>query len=395
MNSAVLNRKSDKLNFIFKISLIILIVLLFWNNKYSARVLNYLILPISLFKVYSTKKYEKTGLEIYIGLVLGAVAISGIDAFDFKGVRDSFFDMATFMMIPIYISQFKIKSDEKKKFLLVGALAFISRLSLSFLEKWGYIQGLYNGERISGGVQVWRYAPVLMIGIVVILCLLTYRKNKNYEIAGLIALLIPTVIAIVRTQNRANWVALIVCMILGLILKFKKKSIIPILVGITFLSVMAYKNPENKYVIRLESITNLKNDNSNLGRLEHWKRAIEMFKDSPINGVGFSEKNFKNGEIEERYIHVPKIKHGHSHNNFFYVLSTMGIIGVVSYAVYMLKLLYVTFRNRNIDYGMAFFTLLSIELFGFFETPIKYLDLSGISLLLVGFLYSDYLRNKQ
>ncbi|MEG0584360.1 MAG: hypothetical protein RR476_07305, partial [Cetobacterium sp.] len=216
MNSAVLNRKSDKLNFIFKISLIILIVLLFWNNKYSARVLNYLILPISLFKVYSTKKYEKTGLEIYIGLVLGAVAISGIDAFDFKGVRDSFFDMATFMMIPIYISQFKIKSDEKKKFLLVGALAFISRLSLSFLEKWGYIQGLYNGERISGGVQVWRYAPVLMIGIVVILCLLTYRKNKNYETAGLIALLIPTVIAIVRTQNRANWVALIVCMVLGL-----------------------------------------------------------------------------------------------------------------------------------------------------------------------------------
>lgn len=388
-------REDSVLDRIFKFSIGILIILLFFTTKYSGKLLDYIILPLTLYKIYKNKKYNRTGFEWYIAGFLGAILLSSIGAFEWKGIRDSFFDTTTVFLLPLYLGQFKFSKEDRRSFLDVGILAFLGKLSLSFLDRWEYIVGVRWGGKISGTEWPWRYAPILVIGIVVMVSLLIFRRNKIKEYITLFLLLIPSTIALVRTQNRANWVAILICIILGAILKLTKKSIYPILVGVVILSVLCYKMPENKYVRKLYSISNIKTDYSNLGRFELWEQSLEMFKSSPTNGVGYSEKNFKNSEVPQKYTYIPQIRHGHSHSSFFYILATMGILGIISYGILILKIIYYSLINGKKDFYILFLTVISVEVFGIFETPIKYLDTLGFIYLTLGLLISNLISAKR
>ena len=104
--------------------------------------------------------------------------------------------------------------------------------------------------------------------------------------------------------------------------------------------------------------------------------------------MGYSYKNFINAETPENYIYLPKHGHGHSHNSLLYALATMGILGILSYVALTLKISWFSFKSRDLDYGIVFFMILSIQIFSFFETPVKYLDLVGVQMLVLGVLYS-------
>lgn len=359
-------------------------ILLFITTKYSLRLANYLIIPMGAYKIYRNKKYEKTGFEYYILAFIIAIGISSIGAFDFKGVRDEFLDTLTMLLVFLSIAQFEIKDRLLSYILGGGIIGYTYKVSISYLERLGYIKGLYGGIRVSGGEEVWRYAPVIAFGVIIILCLLIFRKNSLKINIGLYIMLFATLEILLKTQNRGNWVAVICCFILMMILKLKKRAIVPILIFCVVLFGISKKYSTNPYVRRLNSIVK-KGDKS---RLEIWEASLDIFKKNPINGVGYSYKNFLNAETPEKYVYLPKHGHGHSHNSLLYVLSTMGILGIISYAVLTLKILWFSFKSRNLDYGIVFFMILSVQIFSFFETPVKYLDLTGIQMLVLGVLYS-------
>lgn len=381
-----MREKFKKLDYdtIFCILLGLFFILLFMTTKYSLRLANYVIIPMGIYKAYKNKKYEKTGFEYYILAFILAIGISSIGAFDFKGVRDEFLDTLTMMLVFLSITQFTIKNRLLNYTIGGGVIGYIYKISISYLERLGYIKGLYGGVRISGGEEVWRYAPMVAFGVVIVLCLMIFRKNSLKINIGLFTLLILTLEVLVKTQNRGNWVAVICCFILVMILKLKKKAIIPILIFCIILFGISKKYSNNPYVYRLNTII----QNGDSSRVELWKASIDIFKKNPINGVGYSYKNFMNAETPEKYVYLPKHGHGHSHNSLLYVLATMGILGIVSYIALTLKILWFSFENRNLDYGIVFFMILSIQIFSFFETPVKYLDLVGVQMLVLGILYS-------
>lgn len=358
-------------------------IFLFITTKYSLRLANYIIIPMGIYKIYKNKKYEKTGFEYYIVVFILAIGLSSIGAFDFRGVRDEFLDTLTMMLVFLSITQFTIQDRFLYCILGGGIIGYTYKVSISYLERLGYIKSLYWGIRISGGEQVWRYAPMITFGIVIILCLLIFRKNSLRINMGLLALLFVTLEILIRTQNRGNWVAIICCFILMMILKLKKKAIIPILIFCILLFGISKKYSNNPYVYRLNTIV----QSGDSSRVELWRTSIDIFKKHPINGVGYSYSNFINAETPEKYIYLPKHGHGHSHNSLLYVLATMGIFGFLSYIVLTLKTLWFSFKNRNLDYGIVFFMILSIQIFSFFETPVKYLDLVGVQMLALGVLY--------
>lgn len=369
---------------VFCILLGIFFILLFITTKYSLRLANYIIIPMGVYKVYKNKKYEKTEFEYYILAFMLAMGISSIGAFDFKGVKDEFLDTLTMMLVFLSVAQFSIKDRLLSYIIGGGIIGYIYKMSISYLERLGYIKGLYLGARISGGEEVWRYAPMITFGIVIVLCLLIFRKNSLKANVGLYVLLFITLEILIRTQNRANWVAVICCFILMIILKLKKKAVAPILLFCILLFGMNKIYSNNIYMQRLNSIV----QNGDKARLEIWKASIEIFKKNPINGVGYSYKNFMDAEIPENYVYLPKHGHGHSHNSLLYILATMGILGVLSYTALTLKILWFSFQNRDLDYHIVFFMILSVQIFSFFETPVKYLDLVGVQMLALGVLYS-------
>lgn len=369
---------------IFCVLLGIFFILLFITTKYSLRLANYIIIPMGVYKAYKNKKYEKTGFEYYILAFILAMGISSIGAFDFKGVKDEFLDTLTMMLVFLSVAQFSIKDRLLNYIIGGGIIGYIYKMSISYFERLGYIKGLYWGTRISGGEEVWRYAPMITFGIVAILCLIIFRKNSLKINVGLSVLLLMALEILIKTQNRANWVAIICCFILMMILKLKKKAIIPILLFCILLFGMNKIYSNNMYIQRLNSIA----QNGDKARLEIWETSINIFKENSINGVGYSYKNFINAETPEKYVYLPKIGHGHSHNSLLYVLATMGILGILSYIALTLKILWFSFKNRYLDYGIVFFMILSVQIFSLFETPVKYLDLVGVQMLALGVLYS-------
>ncbi len=381
-----MKEKLKKLDYdtVFCILLGVFFVLLFITTKYSLRLANYVIIPMGIYKIYKNKKYERTGFEYYILAFVLALGISSIGAFDFKGVRDEFLDTLTMMLVFLSIAQFTIKDRLLNYIIGGGIIGYIYKLSISYLERLGYIKGLYWGTRISGGEEVWRYAPMIAFGVVVILCLMIFRKNSLKINIGLSISLLLTLEILVRTKNRANWVAIICCFILMMILKLKKKAIVPIFIFCIVLFGVSKKYSNNLYVRRLNTIVQ-KGDG---GRVELWKASVEIFKKNPVNGVGYSYKNFINAETPKKYIYLSKYAYGHSHNSLLYVLATMGILGILSYIALTSKILWFSFKNRDLDYGVVFFMILSIQIFSFFETPVKYLDLVGVQMLVLGVLYS-------
>lgn len=381
-----MKEKLKKLDYdtVFYILLGLFFILLFITTKYSLRLANYVIIPMGAYKVYKNKKYEKTGFEYYILAFMLAMGISSIGAFDFKSVKDEFLDTLTMMLVFLSVTQFTVKDRLLNCIIGGGIIGYIYKISISYLERLGYIKNLYGGVRISGGEEVWRYAPMIAFGIVVILCLMIFRKNSLKMNIGLSILLILTLEVLVKTQNRGNWVAIICCFILMMILKLKKKAIIPILIFCIVLFGISKKYSSNPYVHRLNTIV----QSGDSARVELWKASIEIFKKNPVNGVGYSYKNFINAETPENYIYLPKHGHGHSHNSLLYALATMGILGILSYVALTLKILWFSFKNRGLDYGIVFFMILSIQIFSFFETPVKYLDLVGVQMLALGVLYS-------
>lgn len=368
---------------VFCILLGIFFILLFITTKYSLRLANYVIIPMGIYKIYKNKKYEKTGLEYYILAFMLAMGISSIGAFDFKGVKDEFLDTLTMMLVFLSVAQFSIRDRLLNYIIGGGVIGYIYKISLSYLERMGYIKSLY-WNRISGGEEVWRYAPMIAFGVIAILCLLIFRKN-NLRINILSFILLFIVLEVlIKTQNRANWVATICCFIMMVILKLKNRAIIPIILFCMLLFGMNKIHNNNIYMQRLSSIV----QNGDKARLEIWEASIDIFKKNFINGVGYSYKNFINAETPEKYRYLSNNGHGHSHNSLLYVLATMGILGVLSYIVLNLKILWFSFKNRDLDYGIVFFMILSIQIFSLFETPVKYLDLVGVQMLALGVLYS-------
>ncbi|MGL6130524.1 MAG: O-antigen ligase family protein, partial [Fusobacteriaceae bacterium] len=370
-----MREKLKKIDFdtIFYIMLGIFSILLFITTKYSLRLANYIIIPMGVYKIYSNKKYEKTGFEYFIGMFLLAIALSSIGAVHFRSVRDGFLDTSTMMFTFLSIAQFKIKDKNLKQLCCFGFIGYFYKISLSYLERLGYIKGIYWGSRISGGEDVWRYAPVITFGVIILLCLVIYRKNTLKINILLYLSLIVTLDVLVKTQNRGNWVAVIVCFIVMMILRMKKKAIYPILIFFLLLFGASQKYQNNVYINRLSTIVK----NGDVGRVELWKASVKIFRKNMINGVGYSYQNFIEAETPEDYIYVPKHGHGHSHNSSLYVLATMGVLGILSYLALTFKMLWFSYKNKKYDYGITFFMILSIQIFSFFETPVKYLDLTG------------------
>jgi O-antigen ligase len=80
---------------------------------------------------------------------------------------------------------------------------------------------------------------------------------------------------------------------------------------------------------RLMPLTNWQNDVSTRVRLSVWEDALNLFKQSPITGVGVT--NFPHLYIKEAIVPGRSKYLDHAHSNYLQALSTTGLIGFLAY----------------------------------------------------------------
>jgi len=82
-----------------------------------------------------------------------------------------------------------------------------------------------------------------------------------------------------------------------------------------------------QYRGRLETVDNLNDDASYQGRVKAWGLAWDMFKQNPVTGVGVGNFAIVHGTSSGHWLNV--------HSLYFQLLSEMGLVGVISFAVFV------------------------------------------------------------
>ena len=209
-------------------------------------------------------------------------------------------------------------------------LIWVIVLSLGFYAVKG---ALFTLTHDTGGLNlVWgpegsfiEDNNALAFALIMTLPLMRYlhlvTENKWIK-RGLLAMMLLTVIAIVGSHSRG---ALLAGVAIGLYFWFKSDNRFRIAVALVLIGALVAAIAPPVWVERMETIRTYEQDPSAMGRINAWWVAVNLTKDRPIVGGGFSvfqEDTFA------RYAPEPENVHD-SHSIYFEVLGEHGYVGLV------------------------------------------------------------------
>ncbi len=156
---------------------------------------------------------------------------------------------------------------------------------------------------------------------------LTETRKARYL---LLTTILITVIAILVSQTRGVWVALFAATIITLFLHDRRKAVLLGAIIISSLIVFFFVN--GKLRDRAISIVTSAYTENELGstgtRIELWKGAVLIARESPFFGTGLSDfqididRLIQNGKLKKVLVT------GHAHSIFFQTLATQGLVGL-------------------------------------------------------------------
>ncbi len=171
---------------------------------------------------------------------------------------------------------------------------------------------------------------------------LIYSKNRNMSQMSQMALMLPIIVASYITHSAATVVALSVFVILVLLERFQllrkmfKFRNCMIVVFIAFIAIVFFR----LHVVLSPLIEMLGKDITLTGRTYVWDKAIQLFLQSPVIGIGLLTRS--------QYMMLLGLPHPHSF--ILRILCERGIIGFIFFIVILLlvgKSLAYQSQNRN------------------------------------------------
>lgn len=286
------------------------------------------------------------------------------------------------LIIPMYLLLKKYQIETGKFFLMGAAFSTVVMFGLAF-----YQVVILGWDRAIGATNAIMLGDIAMLIAVIIACsLLTVAKTWKHYFTGAVAIVLA-ISASILTVAKGAWVLVPVIIIWFLWLKRKdmdKVSLILVaavsvvsIVGL--LNVDKVKNRLNVALTEYELYTENPglNNTSSIGpRIEMWRDSITIWQSNPVLGTGLGDyatdryNLYKNGESNL------EVAYAHAHSIYFEVLSTAGMLGLISMVVLMLILPFKAFysfwlKEQNIWIkfyalsGMA--TIIAFAIFGLTE----------------------------
>ena len=182
------------------------------------------------------------------------------------------------------------------------------------------------------------------------------RSSISRTIIGLILLIFT--VALFYSYTRAAWVSVVGALMVFLLFVFKIKFKYLVYIGVLLGSFIIVNFTELNYMIqkndaehttedfgeRLESMSNVSSDASNLERFNRWNSAFKMFGERPIFGWGpgvyaFQYAPFQNPE-DLTIISTNFGTGGNAHSEYIGPLAEQGVLGTVSMLLIIITLFY-------------------------------------------------------
>jgi len=245
------------------------------------------------------------------------------------------------LMLPVLIGIFFIAKDGAQKFLL-GFLVLV------------YLFGIY--------FSYTRAAYLSIVGALVLYLLIRYRIKLKY--------------------------VLTVCLCIAALLIVNKDAI--------WMDLNKNKNEHatEEFSERIQSMSNVSSDASNLERLNRWACAVEMFKERPVFGFGPGTYAFQYAPFQHHedltIISTNFGDGGNAHSEYLGPLAESGLIGMLSFIIVVVVIFYTGIRlYYNLEDPWLKFVILAcvLGLFTYFTHGIlnNYLDTDKASIPVWGF----------
>jgi len=199
--------------------------------------------------------------------------------------------------------------------------------------------GLNNAHNATGSV----YALASIFALVFVL-----KSQKRYKIYYIIILLL-CLFGLIMTQSRGSYLGFIVGALFVIWLHFR--SILKFILTVTAMMIVSlplifFTNLHERFIKMLD-FTDV-NNYAIVARIGLWKKALYLFRKSPVFGVGFGRFNDISYSINDygytltrldEFVGVPKIFYthnapnfdfssAHAHNSYLQFLAETGIIGL-------------------------------------------------------------------
>lgn len=368
---------------------------------YIQDILAFLIFLIVIFNVYKKKIYVTNNLfKIlwtfitigFISLIINSSMLTILEFLVSLSYLVRFISYSSLIFIPIFLSKKYLTTINKKLlligeiFVLLGYIQFVYYPDLGNLFYLGW--DIHLGRLFSTFLDP-NFAGAFLVLFILLISqnLMIAKDNVNkymYKIYLLIPLWIVTLIAILLTYSRSAVIMLLVG--LGIILYFNKLRKFMIFCSILIVAlVVLFSNT------KVEGLNPLRVASSE-ARLVTANQAISIVAKKPILGVGFNAYRYAQIKYGTRSAYGASLSNADAgtDNSFLFVLVTTGIVGLVVFVYFWIKILKFAYQGirDNEPYAiLVFASLISLFVDSLFINSLFYIPIMAWLFMIIGLMY--------
>lgn len=333
---------------------------------------------IIIYKLLAEKSYDRIVLKhpitiaifVNLGWIFLTSFTSSLPMVSFKYFisRGFFILLFYFMLIQVFRDRNKIKTYfwlYMTPLIIVIFYAFVNHYDYNFDQRasYGIAQPFYVNHGIYA-LAIAAFLPFLWFAA-------TKARDLGYsrfqQVMSLAVLFVFTA-GLVYSFTRAAWISVVAAIVMGLIWRFRFKfsTYLMVIIALLVTALTLQDNIEkalrkNKTVSsdnfeqHIKSIYNVRNDDSNLERINRWMCALRMFADRPLFGFGPGTYMFEYAPYQ-RAKEMTKISTnmatlGNCHSEYLQPLAETGLPGFIIW-ISLIVVVFVSgikIYNRDLD----------------------------------------------
>src|SRR3989338_169493 len=332
-----------------------------------------LAIPVLLFFNHSYTKGIRQAMQHPVSKIIGMLFIIEL----FSGLLGAHIYVSlkrlAIQLVFAFGFYFVLQMTETKKWLITPFLAYaiglipvmyftmMNHASLNFQPQvvFSICQPYYNDHTIYGACLAF---------IIPLLIILVFQ-NKIMQLSrlqkiALAMLLLMIVVSEVLALSRASLLSLVVAFLFYVLLRYKISfkwlmiGLVALFIGLWSFSDAIYARVEKNEAVsndgelvnHFSSAVNVKNDASNLERINRWICAYRMFEDRPWLGFGPGTYQFEYNRYQtvanKTYISTNAGNRGNAHSEYLAFLSETGILGFLGFMALLISSLYYGMQNH-------------------------------------------------
>lgn len=318
----------------------------------------------SVFPVYVFNSYLFWAIAFYLFWVFITSITSSGPVISFKFLLARLWFIVPVLLYGCFVFQ-------RRRSILLFLWLFISGMTIAMLytlivhasygfgEEEGHwvMSPLFKDHTIYGALVA--FILPLVVGL--------YFSKKQRPIVQFILMMIFVInlTALYFSYTRAAWLSIIIALVVLALIKFRIKfslilftvATVGTIVFFSWTSIMHTLEKNNaehtteEFGERLESVSNVTTDASNLERLNRWSCAIDMFQERPFFGFGPGTYAFEYARFQEpenlTIISTNFGDGGNAHSEYLGPLAEMGVLGLLSVLAIVAAIFYLGITLYN------------------------------------------------